>query len=332
MHWHMVDAVAFPLDTPSSPNMVKGAYSPKLTYSMNDVTSIVDYALDRGVRVLPEIDGPGHAYAWGKGYPNIVSSCPAKYNTNPNNIPLNPTVEKTYDVIRGILSDVKKATNTKYMHLGGDEVVEACWEQDTSIQAYMKANNIASVKDIFTMYTNKVDDIAQQIGAVPVHWEDTFIAGVRPTQDAIFDVWTDSSAIKSVTSEGYRVIAAPSNYWYLDNNANTWERMYSYDPAQDLSAEQASLIVGGEVSMWSEQVDPTNLQPKVWPKAAAVGERLWSSSNATSIPVDAPKDELEKNANYLDATFRILTFRCRMMERGYKAGPLRPGYCPVEYI
>ena len=118
LHVHLVDAQSFPFNSDSSPEIVKGAYSPSLQYTRDDIKYISDYAYDRGIRILYEIDVPGHAFSWGKGYPEVLADCVSKYS-NVNNIALNPTLNKTYDVLYGILKDlIKYSGNSPYIHIG----------------------------------------------------------------------------------------------------------------------------------------------------------------------------------------------------------------------
>ena len=186
------------------------------------------------------------------------------------------------------------------------------------------------------MYVGKANEIATDLGVTTIFWEDTFLADVRPPKTSIFDVWTNSEQIANVTSAGYRVIAAPSDYWYLDHADNTWLKMYMYEPTTDLSEHAKSLIVGGEASMWGEMVDESNIVPKIWPTAAAVGERLWSvqSFNTTQEVASgvAIGDDDQPNPGVEDANQRLLIWRCRMTQRGYPASPIQPGYCPVQYV
>lgn len=320
MHWHIVDAQSFPVDTPSAPEIIKGAFAPYLTYSMSQVAEVHNFAADLGVRIVYEFDGPGHTASWGKGYPDILADCLEKYHTNINNLAVNPVKDKTYEVLASIMKDVVDATGTTYMHLGGDEVVYGCWAEDDSITSYMKEHDITSYPDLLGLYVQKADAIVDKMEVTPIHWEDTFMAGVRPQKNVIFDIWTDSTNVALVTDAGYRAIVASQDYWYLDHAKNTWDVMWSYEPTANLTSSQAKLIVGGEASMWGEHVDETNIQAKIWPTAAAVGEKLWSPMDAT-LP-----------ANQDDAYLRLLAFRCRMNARGYASTPLRPGYCAVQYV
>lgn len=348
LHWHIVDAQSFPVDTPSAPEMQRGSFGGQV-YSMDDLSEIDEYATDRGVRIVYELDGPGHTASWGKGYPDIMAKCP-KYAYNVNDFALNVVIEKTYDVLAAILKDVVTATGTKFMHLGGDEVVYGCWASDKVITNYMNAHGISSYPELLAMYVERVGDIASDLGTTSIFWEDTFIAGVRPPMTSIFDVWTDSTQIANVTSAGYQVIAAPQDYWYLDHSDNTWIKMYEYDPTIDLDEHARSLIVGGEASMWGEMVDRDNIHTKIWPTAAAVGERLWSARNHTRTDTmaelssrirlqhgergmtDVHSRLIASDDRLADANDRILKFRCRMVQRGYGASPIQPGYCPVEYV
>jgi hexosaminidase len=123
LHWHMVDAQSFPVDTPSAPKIILGAYTPSHVYTMQDVEMLTEYAAERGVRVLPEIDIPGHAASWTQGYPEIMADCFEKYYYNINNFALDPTKEETYEVVGSVLSDLIQVMADKHFHLGGDEVV-----------------------------------------------------------------------------------------------------------------------------------------------------------------------------------------------------------------
>lgn len=318
LHWHIVDAQSFPFNSPSAPEIIKGAYSPELTYTVEQIKELSLYATDRGVRILYEVDVPGHAASWGAGYPSVIpQGCPEKYSYNINNWALNPALDETYSLLTSILRDIKDATGTKYLHLGGDEVVYGCWSTDPSITKFMADNNLASYSDLFSMFITKADGIAASLGATPIHWEDVFIAGVKTAPNTIFNVWTNSVQIANVTSAGYSVIAAPSDYWYLDHAENTWQVMYSYDPTSNITSHQAELIIGGEAAMWGEKVDEDNFFQKVWPTAAAVGERLWSPKTTTDTT---------------DALNRLLVFRCRMQDRGFPSTPVQPGFCGTHYV
>jgi hexosaminidase len=242
-----------------------------------------------------------------------------KYSYNINDFALNPCIDATYDTITAILSDIVKATGAAALHTGGDEVVYGCWANDSSIVKYMSDNNIKSYDQLLGVFVNRVDGIVSSLGAVPMHWEEVFKAGVVVDPSTIFQVWTDASSIASITAANYSTIASTSSYWYLDHSVNTWQVMYTYDPAVNLTTtQQLDRLIGGEVTMWGEFVDETNLEQMIWPRANAVSERLWSPSTVVDT---------------VDANARLLVQRCRMVKRGVKSAPVQPdGYCDQTYI
>jgi hexosaminidase len=112
----------------SPPPLVdKGAYAAAAKYQPEEVVAIVQYGYERGVRVLPEFDMPGHAYSWGFGDPDVVSMCPSSLAANINNFPLDPSQQHTFEVVNDFLADMFQLFTDEYVHLGGDEVVYSCW-------------------------------------------------------------------------------------------------------------------------------------------------------------------------------------------------------------
>eukprot|EP01038_Epipyxis_sp_PR26KG_P008863 gene8863-11956_t len=317
LHWHIVDAESFPVNTPSVPTMVKGAYTPTMIYSMNELAALTGYARDRGVDIVFEMDMPGHAGSWGKGAPETLADCSTEY-TFIDDLAMNPTKDETYSTIQSILSDVIRTTKSAKIHLGGDEVVYGCWAADKSITSFMAENGIKSYDQLLAYFISKSDKIANDLGASVIHWEEVFLAGCEVPENTLFQVWTDSSKVSQVTGAGYKIIASPSDYWYLDHADNTWQVMYNYDPYMGITnTTQQALIYGGEVCLWGEHVDDKNIESFMYPRASAAGERMWSLQTVTNID---------------DALNRLLIQRCRLVARGVYSSPVKPGYCDVAYI
>jgi hexosaminidase len=220
-------------------------------------------------------------------------------------------------VLTDILSDLIKASGASYFHRGGDEVVYGCWSNDKDIIAWMSANGISSYDQLLSYFVVKADAITRSLGATPVHWEEVFAAGVPLEKDTIVEVWTNSSVVSTVANAGYKVIAAPSDYWYLDHLTIPWTTMYTYEPTNGLSKAAASLIIGGEVGMWGEYVDENNFEGVVYPRAMAVGERLWSAQTVMDTASAKP---------------RLLDQRCRMVQRGFRSAPVEPSFCALELV
>ena len=317
LHWHAVDAESFPIETPSEPTMTKSAFKPDMIYSQKDIQSLVEYAHDRGVEIIFEIDVPGHAAGWTLGKPEIMADCFEKYYYNINDFALDVTLDETYTTLKNILGDIVTASGalgSSRLHIGGDEVVYGCWANDSSIVDFMSQQGYTSYAQLLNYFVGKADGIVAGLNKTAIHWEEVFTSGCDVSHDNIFQVWTDSSVVSKITAANYKVIASPSNYWYLNIATNTWQVVYSYNPTADLatSAQRAN-VIGGEVALWGEFVDDQNIISSLYPRACAAGERLWSAETVTDQ--DAAQD-------------RLLIQRCRLLNRGFSSAPVLPaGYC-----
>ena len=193
-----------------------------------------------------------------------------------------------------------------------------CWDNDDSIKAFMSQNGISDYDGLLEYFVQIAEQQVLSLDAQPIHWEEVFLAGANVAPETIFQVWQSQELIQTIVEANYPVIASPAVPWYLDTwqgsrpVPNTWEDMYNYDPAINMTAQQEKLLLGGEVAMWGEYVDDANIESYIFPRAMAVGERLWSNRNQTDID---------------DAADRLSLHRCRMVARGFRSGPIRPDYC-----
>ena len=120
LHLHVNDAESFPFD--GVPGIARGAYAPAATYSLQDMKELVSYGAARGVRVVLELESPGHAASYGAGFPAIMAACRQHYNYNFNDWALNPALNQTYDVVFELMvAAVAAAPSETQLHLGGDE-------------------------------------------------------------------------------------------------------------------------------------------------------------------------------------------------------------------
>jgi hexosaminidase len=174
--------------------------------------------------------------------------------------------------------------------LGGDEVIYGCWANDSSIVDWMAVNGTqygiapGDYDALLSYFVSKAQALAANHGfSQPTQWEEVFKAGCDVTPNTVYQVWTGAQYVGACTAANYAVVASPSSYWYLDHADNTASVMYDYDPSVDLSDAQQALLLGGEVNMWGEHVDEHNHDAITWPRAAAVAERLWSSSQVQRL-------------------------------------------------
>lgn len=316
MHWHIVDAIAFPFDSPSYPQIAKnGAYSPEERFTTTDVTTVVEYARERGVRVMVELDTPGHSASMCYGMPEICPqpSCatePQCYASNVNNWALDPSNNLTYTVVQTLLTDLSKLFPEQMMHLGGDEIDTCCWSYSPGITKWLVENNLSLIGG-YAYYVKRIENWlwANLPGRQATVWQDVWQhLGTQLDKRTIIHQWLpDSTSLpQNVTSKGYRLIWSDSSVWYLDHLDVAWETMYQAEPCNALTAAECALVLGGEGCQWGETVDTSDIFATVWPRAAAIAERLWSPRTITSIPA---------------AMDRFVSFRCVLNHRGIGAAP-----------
>lgn len=299
--------------------MVKGAFSPSQIYTADDLKTVKDYAYERGIELVVEVDVPGHAASWTAGKKEIMADCFAKYYYNINDFALNPSLDETYTTVNNILTDIIKATGSSRIHLGGDEVVYGCWKNDTSVVNFYNQMGYTSYDQVLGYFVNRVDNyVTTNLDVKVTHWEEVFTANVKVPEGTTFQVWTDSTKVGQLTSAKYPVIASPSDYWYLNIATNTWQNMYAYDPTVGLTSAQAEYIIGGEAALWGEYIDDSNIETNIYPRACTVAERLWSPKTVTDTT---------------DAQNRLIIQKCRLVNRGFHSTPVKPAdYCSKTYI
>jgi hexosaminidase len=318
LHWHMSDSQSFPMQSMTYPKLWEGAWSEQERYTQADIAEIVAYAKDRGVRVMVEFDMPGHAAAWCPGYPEV---CPSASCTQPLNVANNAT----FDLITSLLGEMtgKKSSTSgnpsglfpeNLIHLGGDEVNTACWTKSPTISAWLKERNMTA-DDGYAYFVKRAASIALAQGRSPVQWVEVFDHfGTKLDKRTIVHVWKAKSTLQAVVAAGYRALinnSPGSNSWYLDHLTVNWESVYSNEPCEGIPAEQCKLVLGGQGEMWGETVDVSDIDSTVWPRMAAIGERLWSPQAA----VDAAQTDGTAHK-------RISAFRCLLNRRGIRAAPV----------
>lgn len=320
-HWHIVDDQSFPYVSLQFPELSDaGAYHPQiLVYSPDDVASVIEYARQRGIRVVPEFDTPGHTRSWGVSHPELLTPCDSVEVGSYG--PMDPTKDVTYTFVNNLFTELRRVFQDQFIHLGGDEVDFDCWEYDNNIKSFMESMNITSYSALESYYIQKIVNIADHLNFSSIVWEEVFKNGVNIPENTIVHVWRDwessywRDTMYDVTNDGKRALL--SACWYLDHlkSGGDWQTFYECEPTSfNGDEEQQKLLLGGETCMWSEVVNEYNVVQRIFPRASSPAEKLWSA--------------LDSNYDVNFLARRLEEHVCRMNRRGVPAQPpTAAGFC-----
>ena len=283
-HWHLSDNQGFRVESKKFPKLTEMG-SDGLYYTQDEVRDLIAYAHDRGIRIVPEFDMPGHSTAWFVGYPELASGL-GPYQIERKwgvfDPAMDPTQERTYKFLDAFIGEMAKLFPDQYFHIGGDEVNGKQWDTNPQIQAFMRAHGLKTNQDLQAYFNTRVQKIVSKHGKTMVGWDEI----LRPDlpKDIVVQSWRGQDSLAAAARQGYRGIL--SYGYYLDL---MWpaSRHYAVDPMSDgaanLTPEEKQRILGGEACMWSEYVSPENIDSRIWPRTAAIAERLWSPQDVTDV-------------------------------------------------
>ena len=351
LHLHISDSQSFPLQltTGHGPDVTaSGAYSKDEVYTVKDISMLVAYASTHGVTLIPEIDTPGHARAFGlaKGLEGIVSCANvsgSEYTSCCSEPPcgqLNPSSDLMYTVLGDALADVSSLfSDSAFIHLGFDEVNDNCWNSDPTIQEYMKLHdlNTSSLLREFFLRERKLVPSKHNT----VYWDEVVTAGLH-TQlhpEDVVQFWHKGNSgllqeyLKSTPVSNRAILSAYTSY-YLDCGAGnefgqeswcdpykTWRDMYFNDMLAGINQTAIDLgrVLGGESAIWTEVACAGNLDAALWPRAAAFGSRLWNYEAGTKAA--------SQNNGWVDVELNIAAHASSLVSRGIGAGQVMPEFC-----
>jgi hexosaminidase len=284
LHLHLSDDQGFRVESKKFPKLQEygsdGSY-----YTQAQIRDLIDYAADRGIRIVPEFDMPGHASSWFVAYPEISSG------SGPYSIArtwgifdpaMDPTREETYKFLDKFIGEMSALFPDRYFHIGGDEVNGKQWDANPKIQSYMREHQIKSNQQLQQYFTERVQKIAAKHHKFMVGWDEILSPGM--SKDIVIQSWRGPSSLAAAAKQGYRGLL--SSGYYLDA---MWPaaRHYGVDPlsgdAASLSADEKSRILGGETCAWAEFLTPDNIDSRIWPRTAAIAERLWSPQETQDV-------------------------------------------------
>jgi hexosaminidase len=281
-HWHLSDDQGFRVESKRYPKLQLNGSDGNF-YTQAEVRQVVAYARDRGIRVIPEFDMPGHTTAWFAGYPELASA-PGPYTVERKwgifEPALDPTREETYAFLDGFIGEMAVLFPDPYFHIGGDEVEETQWKRSPSIQAFARAHQLTGNHDLQAYFNRRVEKLVKKHGKIMIGWDEVLSPQLPP--DTVIQSWRGQASLAEAVAKGYRSVL--SFGYYLDH-LDAARLHYANDPmdgkAGNLTPEQAARVLGGEACMWSEYVSPETVDSRIWPTLAAIAERFWSPREVT---------------------------------------------------
>lgn len=323
LHWHLSEDQGFRVESKRFPKLHQlgsdGEY-----YTQAELRDVVAYARDRGIRVVPEFDMPGHSTAWLVGYPQYATRRP------PNGIRrawggadaiFDPTKEATYTFIDQFIGEMVRIFPDAYWHIGGDEVEDKHWNGNPRIVRWRRARGMRTNEELQAYFNQRLMRILRKHDRQMVGWDEILHPKVPP--QTVIQSWRGTNYLRDAAKGGFNtILSAP---YYLDHIKPATD-FYLADPiptTTDLTVEEQRHVLGGEACMWSEFVSYETTDSRLWPRLGAVAERLWSPQSVTDVP-DMYR-RLDVLAGRLEAHgFRVQSHSARMLRKLFPSGELAP--------
>src|SRR5688572_22819019 len=214
LHWHLTEDQGFRVESKKFPELHQQG-SDGLFYTQNEVREIIRYAADRGIRVMPEFDMPGHATSWLVSHPEI-GSAPGPYTIERRpgifDPTLDPTNEKTYKLLEPFFAEMSALFPDAYMHIGGDENEGKQWTANPRIQAFMKQKGIKDNHELQTYFNTRILKFLQNNGKIMMEWDEIFQPSLP--KDVVIHSWRGQKALADAAKQGYQGVL--SNGYYID--------------------------------------------------------------------------------------------------------------------
>ncbi len=343
-HWHLTDDNGWRIEIKSLPKLTSvGAWrvprsghfgdraDPKPGeaatdggfYTQDDIREVVQYAAERNVTIVPEIDVPGHSMAALAAYPEL-SCTKQQVFVNPGTPfsewygngtfkmkvenTLNPSDEAVYTFLDKVFTEVAALFPNPYIHVGGDECYKGYWAQDAGCQDLMKKLDIRHVEDLQGYFMNRVEKILTAKGKKFLGWDEVLEGGISPTATVMS--WRGVKGGIEAAHLGHDVVMTPSTFAYIDYNQGEasidppiyaglrLSKSYSFEPVPD--GVDAKHILGGQGNLWTEQIPNLRYAEYMsYPRAWALADVYWSPKESKNWEAFVPR--LESHFERADA-------------------------------
>ncbi|HUJ43589.1 MAG TPA: family 20 glycosylhydrolase [Opitutaceae bacterium] len=276
LHLHLTDDQGFRVASQRFPRLQEFG-SDGHFFSQSQIREIVAYAADRGIRVVPEFDLPGHTTSWLVGHPEFAAGpAPAAIERRWGIFDpvMDPTNEALYSFLDGFLGEMAGLFPDSYLHIGGDEVNGVQWNASPRIQQFIRDHGLKDNEGLQAYFNSRLREILARHGKKMVGWDE--ILNPALPAGAVIESWRGADSLAAAARRGNPGILA--NGYYLDHMQSAAAH-YRIDPLPEdtiLTAAEQARVLGGEGAMWAEWVTPETIDSRIWPRMAAIAERFWS--------------------------------------------------------
>jgi hexosaminidase len=319
------------------PNTTKSLYGG--FYTQEDVKRIIRYAEARHIRVVPEIEMPGHSLAALAAYPELACKNPPLSDFQKKMDLPAPNVlcagkEEAFNFIEGVLDEVVDLFPSRYVHVGGDEVEKMLWEHCPDCQARMQSQHLANAQELQSYFMKRIARYLQAKGKTLLGWDEILQGGLPP--NSIVMAWHDSDLALAAAAAGHDVVLSPTSSCYLNYSykQNPTENVCAYDPIPPALKEQARHVLGVQANLWTEWIpDLKTAEQQLFPRLVALAEIGWSTRRdpdagsfarrlahyysrleALNVHFYIPRPEPQFDAVFLDKGVAMVAFKKPALE------------------
>jgi hexosaminidase len=345
-HWHLTDDQGWRIEIKSLPELTqKGAWRVKRNgpfgnrkkplpneqateggyYSQDDIKEIVNYATERHITIVPEVDIPGHSMAAIAAYPILCCTKDTSIRVDPGtnfaewyadgtfkmlvDNTLNPSDNHVYSFLDKVFCELANLFPGKYIHVGGDECYKGYWAKDANCMALMKKLKLDNIEQLQGYFMQRVDTIIKKYGKTMIGWDEIYEGGI--SNDAAIMCWRNPETGWKAAANGYKVVMSPTQFAYIDYfqgdpsieppvyGGLRLEKCYSFEPCPNDSCTKAN-ILGGQGNLWTENIPVLYAAMYMtYPRAWAISETFWSPKEKKNW--DNFVSRIEKQFSLLDA-------------------------------
>lgn len=284
-HWHLTEDQGWRVEIDAFPKLTEvGAWRGEDRYggfySKETIREIVQYAADRGIVVVPEIEMPGHCTAAVASYPEF--SCTG----GPFEVAASWGIFKdvycagndaTFAFLETVLEEVMDLFPAPYIHIGGDECPKDRWRECPKCRERIRKEGLADEDELQSYFVRRIGAFLARHGRKMVGWDEIMQGGLA--EGAVVQAWRDQEHAATAARMGHDTVVSPTSHCYIDYDVDRIDlrRVHSFEPVPEgLAPEAATRVLGGECTMWTERAPQETIDGKVFPRLCGLAEVLWS--------------------------------------------------------